>query len=212
MLRTVLVFLIGLLVGANLVYFVMAGRHRGEPAAPAPASGPRTPASERPRDADAAARTPPGQTGPSGSIASGDRLAIPVRGIRPEQLADTYGDARGTDRSHNAMDIMAPTGTPVVAVSDGKLVKIFNSKAGGLTLYQFDPTETYTYYYAHLDRYAQGLAEGQLLRRGQVIGYVGSTGNADPAAPHLHFAIYRLGPDKRWHEGTPINPYPLLRG
>ena len=93
------------------------------------------------------------------------------------------------------------------AVEDGHIQKLFTSKAGGLTIYQFDPTGTFTYYYAHLDRYADGLGEGQLVKRGDVIGYVGSTGNASPDAPHLHFAIFRLGPEKQWWKGEPINPY-----
>ncbi len=214
MLKTALVFVIGLLLGANLVYFFMAGRP--QPATSTPSAEPvAAPAAKQPPGGAARpatkSSTPNRDASPTAS-ARGGALLIPVQGIRAEQLSDTYGDARGSDRSHNAMDIMAPTGTPVLAVSDGRLAKIFDSKAGGLTLYQFDPSETYNYYYAHLDRYAEGLTEGQMLRRGQVIGYVGSTGNANPAAPHLHFAVYRLGPEKRWHEGAPINPYPLLRG
>lgn len=113
---------------------------------------------------------------------------------------------------HDAIDIMAPRGTPVRAVADGTVEKLFTSEAGGLTLYQFEPTGRYAYYYAHLDRYAPGLAEGDTLRQGQLVGYVGSTGNASDDAPHLHFAIFLLGPEKRWWEGTAINPYPLLGG
>jgi peptidoglycan LD-endopeptidase LytH len=105
---------------------------------------------------------------------------------------------------------MAARGTPVLATADGKVVKLFTSKPGGLTVYQFDPDERYAYYYAHLDRYAEGLAEGQTLRRGDLVGYVGSTGNASPDAPHLHFAIFRLGPERQWWKGTPVNPYPFL--
>ena len=98
------------------------------------------------------------------------------------------------------------------AAADGTVEKLFTSDAGGLTIYQFEPSGRYAYYYAHLDRYAAGLDEGDTLRRGQVIGYVGSTGNASEDAPHLHFAIFLLGPEKRWWEGTAINPYPLLGG
>ena len=107
---------------------------------------------------------------------------------------------------------MAPRGTPVLAVADGKIEKLFDSKQGGLTLYQFDRTGTFAYYYAHLDRYAAGMVEGRQLERGEVLGYVGGTGNADPAGPHLHFAIFVLGPEKHWWQGTAINPYPLLGG
>lgn len=136
-------------------------------------------------------------------------LVIPVAGIQPRQLRDNFNERRGNER-HEALDIMAPRGTPVVAVEDGRIAKLFTSKPGGITLYQFDPTEKYAYYYAHLDRYAQGIVEGKIVRKGEIIGYVGSTGNASPDAPHLHFTIYQLGPDKRWWKGTSINPYPYL--
>ena len=140
-------------------------------------------------------------------------LMIPVEGVAANRLIDTFTEARGGGaRPHDAIDIMAPTGTPVRAVDDGKIVKLFLSDAGGITVYQFDPTESFAYYYAHLDRYADGLAEGQAVKRGDVLGYVGYTGNANPAAPHLHFAIVALGPEKRWWQGTPINPYPILIG
>jgi murein DD-endopeptidase MepM/ murein hydrolase activator NlpD len=125
-------------------------------------------------------------------------------------LTDTFTDARSEGRSHEALDIMAPRGVPVLATADGKVVKLFTSVRGGLTIYEFDPTETYAYYYAHLDRYEPGLAEGQAVKRGDVIGYVGSTGDASPEAPHLHFAIFVLTPEKQWWKGTAINPYPLL--
>lgn len=141
------------------------------------------------------------------------RLTIPVVGVQPAQLVDNYGEARsGGARAHEANDIMAARGTPVVAVEDGRIAKLFDSKLGGITIYQFDPSETYAYYYAHLDRYAADLADGQPVKRGQVIGYVGSTGDALENAPHLHFAITRLGPARRWWEGSPIDPFHPLRG
>jgi murein DD-endopeptidase MepM/ murein hydrolase activator NlpD len=136
-------------------------------------------------------------------------LKIPVEGIDREDLVDTFTDARGS-RSHEALDIIAPRNTSVRAVEDGRIQKLFTSKAGGLTIYQFDPTGTYAYYYAHLERYADGLREGQTVDAGDVIGYVGSTGNASPDAPHLHFAIFRLTPERQWWKGEPINPYPIL--
>jgi murein DD-endopeptidase MepM/ murein hydrolase activator NlpD len=139
-------------------------------------------------------------------------LLIPVTGVKPDELSDTFSDARSNGRVHDAIDIMAPRGTAVVAAGDGKVVKLFNSKQGGLTLYQFDPGETYAYYYAHLDSYAPGIGEGRQLRRGDLVGFVGSSGNASPDAPHLHFAIFVLGPEKHWWQGTAINPYPLLTG
>lgn len=137
-------------------------------------------------------------------------LVIPVAGVRPEALMDTYDQGRVGHR-HEAIDIGAPRGTPVHAVDDGKAVKLFRSVPGGLTVYQFDPSGRLAYYYAHLDRYAPGLKEGMPLRRGDVIGYVGSTGNASPDAPHLHFAVFRLGPLAQWWKGDPVNPYPALR-
>jgi peptidoglycan LD-endopeptidase LytH len=139
------------------------------------------------------------------------RLTIPVSGIPPDTLVRSYHDARSGGREHEALDILAPKGTPVVAVEDGTVAKLFNSKAGGITIYQFDPGKAYAYYYAHLDRYADGLAEGAEIHRGQVIGYVGTTGNAPKDTPHLHFAVFRLTPEKHWWEGTPIDPYDILR-
>ncbi len=139
-------------------------------------------------------------------------LKIPVEGADEDDLRDTFFDARGGGRAHEALDIMAPRHTQVLAAEDGVIAKLFNSKGGGgITIYQFDPTETYCYYYAHLDRYAANLKEGQRVRRGDVIGYVGSTGNASATAPHLHFAIFRLTPERQWWKGEPINPYPILK-
>ena len=138
-------------------------------------------------------------------------LIMPVAGIDPSTIHDMFDEMRGgSTRRHDALDILAPRGTPVVAADDGAVKKLFTSVAGGLTVYEFDPDQRYCYYYAHLDAYAPGLHEGQLLRRGDVIGYVGTTGNAPKDTPHLHFAVIRLDPDKRWWTGTPINPYPLL--
>ena len=141
----------------------------------------------------------------------GRNLTLPVTGISAAQLNDTYTQARAAGAPHEAIDIMAPTGTPVLAVEDGRIAKLFLSKPGGITLYQFDPDGMYAYYYAHLDRYADDIAEGVSVRKGQVIGYVGSTGNALPEAPHLHFAIFRLGPERQWWRGTPINPFLMWR-
>jgi murein DD-endopeptidase MepM/ murein hydrolase activator NlpD len=168
----------------------------------------------------AAGKPEPAAVAIAGSVPSPDvsstlrerELLMPVDGIRPGDLRDTFSDRRGGgSRSHEALDIMAPRGTPVRAVEDGVIQKLFTSDAGGLTIYQFDPTETFSYYYAHLDSYADGLHEGQQVRKGDLIGYVGSTGNASPDAPHLHFGIFRLTPDKQWWKGGAINPYPLLK-
>lgn len=137
-------------------------------------------------------------------------IAMPIDGVAGRALHDTFTDRR-TGGSHEALDILAPRGTPVRAVDDGKLVKLFTSVPGGLTVYQFDGSSRLAYYYAHLDRYAENLREGMPLRRGDVIGYVGTTGNAPPDVPHLHFAVFVLDADKRWWKGTAINPYPVLR-
>ncbi len=139
-------------------------------------------------------------------------LLIPVQGVGAAQLSDTFSQSRSEGRVHEAIDILSPTGTPVLAAADGRIVKLFDSKPGGLTIYQFDPSETYAYYYAHLNGYAPGIVEGKQVKRGDLIAYVGSTGNANPAAPHLHFAIFELGPEKNWWQGKAVNPYLLLGG
>jgi murein DD-endopeptidase MepM/ murein hydrolase activator NlpD len=135
-------------------------------------------------------------------------LAVPVQGLTARDIKDNFAELRGA-RPHEAIDMLAARGTPVVAVAEGTVKKLFTSDRGGLTVYQFDPEQAYCYYYAHLDRYAQGLAEGKRLAKGEVLGYVGTSGNAPANTPHLHFTIFRLGPEKHWWEGTPINPYPL---
>ncbi|MDP9415800.1 MAG: M23 family metallopeptidase [Pseudomonadota bacterium] len=146
-------------------------------------------------------------TGPNG-------LVIPVAGVRPEDLRDTYKQARaGGARVHDAIDIMAPEGRAVVAAAPGSVEKLFFSKGGGgVTVYVRSPDTRYVFYYAHLRDYAPGLKEGQVLKQGDPIGSVGVTGNANPAGPHLHFAVHRMAPGERWHQGMPINPYPLLVG
>ncbi len=142
-------------------------------------------------------------------LLSSRNLLIPVHGVSRAMLRDTFAELRGL-KVHEAIDIAAPRGTPVVATDDGRVVKLFTSVAGGLTVYQFDRDEHFAYYYAHLDSYADGLREGAMLKRGELIGYVGSTGNAAYDATHLHFTIYRLSPGKEWWKGVSINPYPLL--
>ena len=234
--RALVILLIGVLVGANIVYFAMtrSDRHRDEAKADPLAasavigsmSGARADAPVEPvpqvSPSSAAARVaqavPPADlaTGAPTDAAAGNPgrpsgLIVPVSGIAATSLADTFGDARDGERQHEALDIMAPAGTPVVAAADGHIEKLFTSDKGGLTIYQFEPSGRYAYYYAHLERYAPGLAEKQQVKQGEMIGYVGSTGNANPAAPHLHFAIFVLGPERQWWKGTAIDPYPLLR-
>lgn len=141
-------------------------------------------------------------------------LVIPVAGVRPEQLSDTFSDSRGGgSRLHEALDIMAPRGTPVLAAAAGTVEKLFHSDAGGNTIYVRSPDRSTIHYYAHLDRYADGLHEGQTVVQGQALGTVGSTGDASPDAPHLHFEVMRTTPNAKWYEpSTSINPYPLLTG
>jgi murein DD-endopeptidase MepM/ murein hydrolase activator NlpD len=139
------------------------------------------------------------------------KFEIPVEGVKPEQLVRSYDQRRSGSRAHEALDILAPRNTPVKAIEDGTVARLFESKAGGTTIYQFDPTEQFCYYYAHLERYADGLREGDKVKKGQVIGYVGTTGNAPKDTPHLHFAVFKLTAEKHWWEGTPIDPYDILR-
>jgi len=171
--------------------------------APAPASSPApqpVPTFER----------PDGRR-PQASIAPGASLTIPVRGIRPEQLRDSYEDAR-TGHVHHAIDIMAPGGSAVVAAADGTILKLRAGGNGGITIYQLDPDGRTLYYYAHLQRYTAGLREGMSVWRGQVIAYVGDTGNAGAGNYHLHFSVGTLANPRRWWESENVNPFPMLAG
>jgi len=156
----------------------------------------------------------PSVTVAEGVVVGPTGLAIPVSGVKPGELVDTYTQARaGGQRIHDAIDIMAAEGTPVIAAAPGKVEKLFFSNGGGgITAYVRSDDGRWIYYYAHLLSYAPGLAEGQKVARGSPIGLVGHTGNANPAGPHLHFAIFRMNPGERWWQGAPINPYPLLAG
>jgi murein DD-endopeptidase MepM/ murein hydrolase activator NlpD len=177
-----------------------------------------TPASSIPGDSTDGQLTPKSLLAPADAPAVpsvGDldglrtrQLLLPVQGYDLHQLRDNFAERRG-GRVHEAIDMAAARGTPVVAVDDGVVKKLFTSAAGGLTVYEFDGDARYAYYYAHLDRYAEGLHEGQAVRKGDRLGYVGTSGNAPPNTPHLHFTIFKLLPTKHWWEGTPINPYPL---
>lgn len=197
----------GFVLGAGTVLLVLWLYASDTPApAPAPTGSPApAPAPRRPSP------PAPNVIPPAATDLDERSLVIPVTGIRPDQLQNTFDDARGGERVHQAMDILAPRNTPVVAIEGGRIAKLFTSAQGGLTIYQFDPTESYSYYYAHLESYAPGLREGAIVQQGDLLGYVGTSGNAGVDNPHLHFAVYVLGPEKRWWEGTPVNPYPLLR-
>lgn len=139
------------------------------------------------------------------------RLVIPVEGVGAERLRDSFREGRSGGRVHHAIDIHAPRGTPVVAVADGKILKLHQGKKGGNSIYHLDEDGRTRYYYAHLDRYAEGLREGQRVEQGEVIGYVGDTGNARPGDFHLHFSVALLRDARRWWEGMSLNPYALLR-
>jgi peptidoglycan LD-endopeptidase LytH len=172
--------------------------------APSPAQ-----AKSRARAAAKAKDAPPPRD-PQAEVLASRRLGVPVQGVRPAQLRDTFHDRRGATRSHQAIDIMAPWGTPVLAADDGKVVKITSNRGGGLTLYQVDDSGRLVYYYAHLAGYADDLKEGQRVRRGDVIAFVGATGNAPATAPHLHFAVLLLARERRWWGGEALNPYAAL--
>ncbi len=157
--------------------------------------------------------TPGANAGPSATplelAALSAMLDVPVQGVERSRLRDTFAESRG-DHDHEAMDILAERGTPVLSATAGRLLRLFDSNAGGLMVYATDTSERFILLYGHLDRYADGLVEGMSLDRGQVIGYVGTTGNAPPGTPHLHFGILRGDPAVSWSRGTPVNPYRLL--
>ena len=174
---------------------------RGEPAAVPSADTSGTPSELKATSPVVAATT--------GAFSSG-RLRVPVEGIDIDTFKGGFEERRG-DRPHEAIDILAPRNTPVVAVESGTIAKLFDSKAGGHTIYQFDPSGRLAYYYAHLERYADGVHEGQTISQGEVIGYVGTSGNAPPNTPHLHFAVFELDDTHRWWKGKAIDPYRLFK-
>jgi murein DD-endopeptidase MepM/ murein hydrolase activator NlpD len=170
--------------------------------APSPAEGRLKPdTTENPSAPPVVSRT----SGTSGLLPS-SHLRLPLDGVDVESLKGGFAEKRG-GRAHEAVDMLAPRNTPVHAVENGTIAKLFTSKAGGLTIYQFDPGQRRCYYYAHLERYAEGLRDGQTVSQGDVIGYVGTSGNAPPNTPHLHFAVFELNADKHWWQGTAIDPY-----
>jgi len=168
------------------------------------------PAPVAPPPAAAAASTPVMSANALEDLRMRD-LTLPVQGIKRSELHSNFDELRGSTRKHEALDILAPRNTPVLAVEDGKVARLFLSDAGGITIYQYDPSMTFVYYYAHLERYAEGLKEGAAIKRGDVIGYVGTTGNAPRNTPHLHFAIFKMTDDKKWWQGTAIDPYSVLK-
>lgn len=177
---------------------------------PAAKEAPVDPQPPEARRAPPLANPPIASAGVQAALAA-RRLLVPVAGVAPSALRDSFDEARGGSRLHQAIDILAPLHTKVLAVEDGTVAKLFRSRFGGITLYQFDPSGRYCYYYAHLQGYAPGIAEGKAVKRGDTLGFVGTTGNAPAGTPHLHFQIYELNASRNWWEGKPINPYPYLR-
>jgi murein DD-endopeptidase MepM/ murein hydrolase activator NlpD len=170
-----------------------------------PAALPASPARGEP-----AFPPPPERGDPLGELRARG-LQVPVEGVKADELRASFNDRRGPGREHEAIDILAPRHTPVLAVEDGSIARLFESRAGGLTVYQFDPSGEYVYYYAHLEGYAAGLRESDPVKRGQVLGYVGTSGNAPKDVPHLHFAIARVADARRWWGGEPVDPFEALR-
>lgn len=163
------------------------------------------------RDEPAVPRVKDSRTDATPTATSGrSRLRVPIDGFDIDAMRGGFDEARA-GHQHEAVDLLAPRNTPIHAVENGTVAKLFNSKAGGITLYQFDPSGRICYYYAHLERYADGLHEGDAVKQGQVVGFVGTSGNAPPNTPHLHFAVFELGPDHRWWKGKAIDPYLLFR-
>jgi murein DD-endopeptidase MepM/ murein hydrolase activator NlpD len=225
--------LLGIIIGASAQFFGMrwyaapaaAIPKRPPPVSPAVSADPEpASASQTPAPALAAPLSPDSpiedpmseepsrkETPPLNELPAltAEAIVIPVVGARREDLRDMFRERRGS-REHQAIDIAAPRGTPVLAAIDGPVAKLFLSRPGGMTVYQYDPSKSFIYYYAHLDGYAPGLVEGQMLRRGDVIGYVGTSGNSPPNAPHLHFSIERVTEPGKWWKSEAVDPYPIL--
>jgi murein DD-endopeptidase MepM/ murein hydrolase activator NlpD len=212
-------------VAAGWWMHAAGGRDDAAEARPAQPDPPSTPAATtgqaavehsgaRQASAPAAAPAVIGETIGADPVAELRRqdLRLPIDEAEVDEMKGDFAERRGGGaRGHEAIDILAPRHTPIRAVDDGTIAKLFVSKAGGITIYQFDPTERFCYYYAHLERYAEGLTDRKRVSKGDIIGYVGTTGNAPPNTPHLHFAIYQLTDDKRWWEGRPIDPYLVFK-
>ena len=190
---------LGLLVASSGAFWLMVAR------------APET----RPSNSPAAGSTRPLSRSAALSIAqpTTSGLIVPVAGVRPDQLVDSWHDAREDGaRQHEALDIPAPRDTPALAAFAGRVDKLFNSSRGGTTIYVRSRDGATMAYYAHLSRYADLIQEGQAVKQGQTIGYVGDTGDAGPGNTHLHFALAHMAPGEKWYQGTPYDPFPLLAG
>lgn len=213
---------IGLLVVSFLALGACARPRVPITSAPSPISA-SAPASSAPRHSSSGedgngAVVPLSSLGVIGGSAEADvtylrsrRLLLPVAGIRPEQLTDSFDEGRDGLRRHHAIDILAPRGTPVLAADDGRVLRVSWNSLGGNTVYATDSDSRIVYYYAHLDHYREGIEAGMRLTKGDTIGFVGTTGNAPKDIPHLHFQIMRMARDGKYWNGDPIDPYPILR-
>lgn len=172
---------------------------------------PRPETETRPAPSTASSSSSPSEPLAPEAVLAAKGLIIPVEGVDPSRVRDSYTAARG-GRAHNAVDIMAPKGTPVIAADGGTILRLRQNDAGGITIYQLDPEERFVYYYAHLDRYETGLVEGMTIRQGDVLGFVGTTGNAPKDTPHLHFQVMTYRGRGQYWGGDPINPHPYLTG
>ncbi|MCA1573909.1 MAG: M23 family metallopeptidase [Acidobacteria bacterium] len=190
--RVFLTLLIGIALLVVIVAFLQRQSGHYRPTTPSPAGATSNPES------------------PIGFVVT-LKLIVPVAGVQRNQLLDTFADSRSEGRVHDAIDIPAAQGTPVVAAADGQIIKLFQSELGGTTIYQLSTDKKFIFYYAHLQRYADGLSEGKSVRQGEVIGYVGDSGNAGLGNYHLHFSIAAVSDPRRYWEGVNINPYPLLK-
>ncbi len=157
-------------------------------------------------ETDSGPQVPRAPAPPAGS------LSIPVEGVARAALADGWRVSPSSRHGHHAIDIPAPAGTPVLAVADGRIEKLSEGERGGAAIYERSRDGGTIYFYAHLDHYAPALAEGQAVSAGQVIAAVGTTGDAEAGAPHLHFEVHRMAPGEAWWQGREVNPYPLLKG
>jgi murein DD-endopeptidase MepM/ murein hydrolase activator NlpD len=190
---------IGRMLVVSALAGVMAGCRMGH-----------APAGTAPQPLGAASRLPSGVSRDDYEYLRRRALLIPVVNVPLSRIPDTFNDARDGRRVHRALDILAPKGTPVVSTDVGRVLKLRIGGAGGITVYAVDPDDRFVYYYAHLDRYRKGLAEGQRLQKGDTIGYVGTSGNAPRDTPHLHFQVTRMPPNQHWWEGVPVDPRPLF--
>lgn len=190
---------------------LLAGGPEGESSAPSGMLNAPVPADRRPALATVVA-VPSARISKAIERLRGKDLTIPVAGVEASKIEDSFSAARDGDRVHNALDILAPRNTPIVAADDGVILRLSTNTLGGITIFATDKDREFVYYYAHLDHYKDGLAAGQKIHKGDTLGFVGTTGNAPKDVPHLHFQIMLWPSDGKYWIGEPVNPFPVLRG